>query len=277
MYSNKVNEKKINISVNNLVKDEKKVSEIILQIEEDNYPVQDFNDSEIADLTFAVKTTHQYNNQFVGFGSQSKPKTITSVAINLIEKSSSWNNLLKLALFNEERSDFKFIVGDERIPVSKFLLSVRSPVFDRMFNSNYKESTSNEHELGFGISSEAFKELIRYVYIEQILDFDTHVFELLKASDYFQINELKKCCEAKLYDIITEENAYKILQSSSLYHGGEELKKHAFSFLKRRFSKFNLPLPDTFIDNIKELDKAIKLFDELMQTLSETSTIDDSK
>ena len=50
MYSNKVNEKKINISVNDLVKDEKKVSEIILQIEEDNYPVQVFNDSEIADL-----------------------------------------------------------------------------------------------------------------------------------------------------------------------------------------------------------------------------------
>ena len=102
-----------------------------------------------------------------------------------------------------------------------------------MFNSNYKESTSNEHELGFDISKEAFKELIRYIYIEQIQEFDSHVFELLHASEYFQIIELKKCCEAKLYEIIKEENAYQILQSSCLYHGGEYLKKHAFSFLKR--------------------------------------------
>lgn len=114
-----------------------------------------------------------------------------------------------------------------------WLFLVRSPVFDRMFNSNYKESTSNEHELAFEISKEAFKELIRYVYIEQIHEFDTHVFELLHASDFFQIMELKKSCEAKLYKIIEEENAYKILQASCLYHGDENLKKHAFSFLKR--------------------------------------------
>lgn len=110
---------------------------------------------------------------------------------------------------------------------------VRSPVFDRMFNSKFKESESNEAELGFDISKEAFKELIRYIYIEQIHEFDTHVFELLHASDFFQITELKKCCEAKLYEIIVEENAYKILQTACLYHGDENLKKHAFSFLKR--------------------------------------------
>ena len=102
-----------------------------------------------------------------------------------------------------------------------------------MFNSNYKESKTNEHELGFGISKEVFKELIRYIYTEQINDFDTHVFELLHASDFFQILELKKECETKLYEMIKEENAYKILQSVCLYHGDEGLKKHAFSFLKR--------------------------------------------
>ena len=43
--------------------------------------------------------------------------------IVVTEKPSSWNNLLKSAVFNEERSDFKFIVENEKIPVNKFLLS----------------------------------------------------------------------------------------------------------------------------------------------------------
>ena len=47
---NNVYEKKINITVNNLVKDERKVSEINLQIEENNYSAQIVNKSEIADL-----------------------------------------------------------------------------------------------------------------------------------------------------------------------------------------------------------------------------------
>lgn len=45
----------------------------------------------------------------------------------------------------------------------------------------------------------------------------------------------------------------------------------------RRFSKFNLALPDSFIDNIEELEKAIKLFDELMHTLNQNPTVNDAK
>ncbi|XP_070500157.1 speckle-type POZ protein-like A [Chironomus tepperi] len=279
MFSNKVDGKKLNITINNKVNDEKKVSEVKLQIDEENYPVQVFNKSEIADLSFAATTSYQYSTQYgIGqFGNTEKTKVMTTIDIKLIEKKSSWNNLFKSALFNEERSDFKFIVENERIPVNKFLLSIRSPVFDRMFNSNYKESTINEHELGFEISKEAFKELIRYMYTEQIHEFDIHVFELLHASDYFQITELKTSCEAKLFEIIKEENAHKILKASCLFHGDENLKKHAFSFIKRRFSKFNLSLPDSFIDNIEELDKATKLFDDLMCTLNQTINIDKAK
>lgn len=50
MFSNKSNEKRFNITVNNIVEDRKKVSEINLQIEEENYPAQIINKSEIADL-----------------------------------------------------------------------------------------------------------------------------------------------------------------------------------------------------------------------------------
>jgi hypothetical protein len=148
-------------------------------------------------------------------------------------------------------------VNDEKVPVSKFILSglyfldlpscslinfnmsrftARSPVFARMFNSDFKESNEKEQVLGLEIKTDAFKELIRYIYINEVSDLDKHAFELLHAADFYQIDSLKSICEKELRSILSTTNANDIFQAAHLYSCSDELKETSFGFIKKYVS-----------------------------------------
>jgi len=154
---------------------------------------------------------------------------------------------LEKALFNEELCDFTFIINDERIPVSKFILSARSPVFSRMFTSEFKEKYQNQQRLESTFTKEAFKELIRYIYGGEVVELNKHVFELLHASDYYQIESLKSICEEELHKNLSESNASHIFQCAHLYRCSEALKTAAFAKIKRIFAAKNYTIPQSFI------------------------------
>jgi len=110
--------------------------------------------------------------------------------------------------------------------------TARSPVFERMFNSDFKETNEDQQILGINMSTEAFKELIRYIYINEVCDLDKHVFELLHAADFYQIESLKRTCEKEMLKILSINNANDIFQAAHLYRCSEELKKASFSVIQ---------------------------------------------
>jgi len=166
---------------------------------------------------------------------------------------------LEKVLFDEDLSDFTFIIDNEKIHVNKFILSARSPVFSRMFSSEFKEKHQNQQRLQTTFSKEAFKELIRYIYIGDVRELSKHALELLHASDYYQIESLKSICEEELLKILVENNANNIFQCAHLYRCSEALKKTAFDLIKKIFSAKNYKIPESLLDNPSKVSKLFEM------------------
>ena len=101
-----------------------------------------------------------------------------------------------------------------------------------MFYSEFKEKTENQQILCIKMSTEAFKELIRYIYINEVNDLTKHALELLNAADYYQIDSLKAICEKELIATLNLTNANEIFQTAHLYRCSDELKASAFNIIK---------------------------------------------
>jgi len=115
----------------------------------------------------------------------------------------------------------------------------RSPVFERMFNSDFNEKNRDEQTLKLPFQKAVFKELIRYIYTNKISDLSKHVFDLLQASDYYQVEGLKAICEEELLSCLTEENARKIFQYAHACQCSSRLIAAAFILINKY--AFNLP------------------------------------
>lgn len=212
-----------------------------------------------------------YSNCYCGNSyNSSNTKKLSSVQIKAtIENKCNLKSDLEKALFNEELSDFSFIINNEKIPVNKFILSVRSPYFNTLFNSEFKEKREKEKVLNIKFSKETFKELIRYIYTDEVHEFDKHAFELLEASDYYQIDSLKCICEDEILKILKKNNANRIFQCAHQYRCSSELKQAAFGLIKKIFSAKNYDVPDSFYDNPAKVLKLFEIKDCLENELNQ--------
>lgn len=95
------------------------------------------------------------------------------------------------------------------------------------------EKKENTYVLQTTIPTEAFKELIRYIYTGDVCDMYKHVFDLLQAADYYQVDGLKTMCEEELLSCLSEENANKIFQAAHLYQCRFGLKEASYAVIKK--------------------------------------------
>jgi len=130
-------------------------------------------------------------------------------------------------LFDESTADC-YIHNEsssERIPVHKFILQVRSPVFKAMLSSSM-ESTSNEIILS-DFDYEVVKEFVRFLYLDTC---DTSVFEaksLLAIAHKYQVKGLIYSAENYLINSIDIDNAVVLLLLADFYKA-THLKKIAY-------------------------------------------------
>ena len=75
------------------------------------------------------------------------------------------NDFLKL-LNTEDQSDVTFVVQGESIKTHKNILMARCPYFERMFNSQMKESDDNQVIIT-DFCPEVFRELLKFLYASQ--------------------------------------------------------------------------------------------------------------
>ena len=92
-------------------------------------------------------------------------------------------------------NDVIFVVGEQRFYVHRWILTWWSPVFDKMFSSNFAEKTKTEIALP-GKKSVEFQELMLMVYslAERAMTIE-NCFFLLKLGDEYQMEFLLQRCE----------------------------------------------------------------------------------
>ena len=85
-------------------------------------------------------------------------------------------------LENGKFNDVIFVVDGKEFQLHKSILAARSPVFAVMLKNDFDEKKRGKVELP-DISSDAFEELLRYIYSGVIPDMDQFALELFEAAD----------------------------------------------------------------------------------------------
>jgi speckle-type POZ protein len=119
---------------------------------------------------------------------------------------------------------------DENIPVHKFILQLRSPIFKAMLSSTMKESTSSEIIIS-DFDHDVVKEFITFLYLDTC---DTRALgakSLLAIAHKYEVKGLMQACELDLIKMLSISNVVELLIFADLYESNE-LKIKALTFIK---------------------------------------------
>ncbi|XP_014227261.1 speckle-type POZ protein A-like [Trichogramma pretiosum] len=123
----------------------------------------------------------------------------------------------------------------KEIPAHRLMLATASPVFKAMFTYDMIENQSKLVEMK-DVSLEAAIEMLRYIYTGGVKNNEISLtIELLKVSDKYELEELKKKCGQILSSNLSTENALKMLEISDTY-SADYLKKETVDFIKVHIS-----------------------------------------
>ncbi|XP_045159802.2 uncharacterized protein LOC123525114 [Mercenaria mercenaria] len=119
------------------------------------------------------------------------------------------------------KEDFVLIVENKRLHVTKAVLAHASPVFDRMFQAEFKEKNLAEQEL----PEKKVEDVIQFLHCiyPNPIDVSTeNVYGILPLAEEYQVSYLKSKCEACMLGIITKnissDELYNMLELASMYN-----------------------------------------------------------
>ena len=138
---------------------------------------------------------------------------------SIIRKRLKDTNLLQYARENRDEgffSDVTVTTGNESIAANRMVLSCYSKYFEKMFKASFKERYSNTVEVQ-GAPETAVKSIIDYFYFESIEIKGETVMDLLAASDYLQVDDVKQFCFDFLQSNISPLNCFLIIKVANLY------------------------------------------------------------
>ena len=101
--------------------------------------------------------------------------------------------------------DFKIHVKDEEFPCAKFVMAAHSPMLRVMLTSDMTEVAKQEIRLDH-ISKGIIQIILDYMYCENVSFHQDQLMDLLAASDYLQMTELKERCLDEVPDILEPSN-----------------------------------------------------------------------
>ena len=139
-------------------------------------------------------------------------------------------------LFGEKKfSDVKISCGEEVFDCHRNILSVRSQVFNAMFQSDMIESCS-KNVIIKDIKPEVVKEMLHFIYngatsTDNVLDEMGR--DLLGAADLYQLELLKNKCEEKLCSSLDVNNSVELLVLADL-HQASRLRKMALKLINQK-------------------------------------------
>ena len=166
-------------------------------------------------------------------------------------------NLLKglLTTYKDGRySDVTLKISeDRRLSAHRVVLASFSPYFEALFGKNWADGEKKEIEV-LGFDENAVSDLIEFAYSGEIDISKDNVQTLLEASNYLQVEFVKKSCGDFLKGAISDKTCSSIWQLADLF-ALEELMKEAKNHFSRHFTEVTqmeefLSLPIGFLKEI---------------------------
>ncbi|XP_060591760.1 uncharacterized protein LOC132746577 [Ruditapes philippinarum] len=168
------------------------------------------------------------------------------------------------------KEDFTLIVEGEKLYVSKAILAFASPVFDRMFQSEFREKDQAELNLP-GKKVREMRDFLRFIYpcMDECIS-DENVYKLLPLAEEYQVTSLKAKCKrfliSRLNKELKAEDTKMMLQTALIYNMEdllvklcEELPEHS----ARDIISANILLPSKIVPKI--LDKLLGRLDQVRE------------
>ena len=160
-------------------------------------------------------------------------------------------NVLQYA--NEKRNkgtfnDVTIEADTETIAANRMILSCCSRFFEGMFNLEMKEKYQHDPVQINGFDGKAVKVVIDFMYSGEVTIKNENVMDLLAASDYLQMGEVKEFCFEFLESILSPANWFAIRSAADLYQN-KHLENQVCEYMSTNF--------DIIIqtDEFKSLDK----------------------
>lgn len=119
------------------------------------------------------------------------------------------------SILNESKySDFTFIVHEKVFKVHKCVLAAASPVFERLFETKFREAVSNECRVT-DIEPHIFQFLLNFIYAGKLpeeLHEENVARKLFEAAHYYEINGLRDICTSVELYKLSKKNAVDIYE-----------------------------------------------------------------
>ncbi|XP_049854013.1 poly [ADP-ribose] polymerase tankyrase-2-like isoform X3 [Schistocerca gregaria] len=133
-------------------------------------------------------------------------------------------------LESKEAADVTLEVSGSQLLVHRAILTARSPVFRAKLRDITKESGSLTVQIS-DMKDEVMKQLLCFMYTDQVPDLCTYAAPLLVAADEYGIPLLKQVCEAMLAKGITVTNASE-MAVLAVKHSCTKLKEVTINFIR---------------------------------------------
>lgn len=146
-----------------------------------------------------------------------------------------WVNNFQNLLEKQDFSDATLKVEEKEFKVHKAILSARSPVFARMFESDMEEKLSGCVRIEDTCSA-VMEKALSYMYTGKIVDLTmAHAPDLYRVADKYEVMDLKTSCSKFMMHNLDAESSCEILIIADLYND-EKLKKAAKNEICRNSS-----------------------------------------
>jgi len=144
---------------------------------------------------------------------------------------------------------------NEIVAVHKDILTLRSPVFKAMFDSNMTESSSNQIQIP-DFDAITTRRMVEFLYKDTFTDIDGTSYEdfvsLLAIANKYQINSLKEASSRYLSKMITLDNIADMRYYAHLY-GSSRLLNTCLLFVRQHVHQ--LFKDDSFLSKCMELGR----------------------
>lgn len=168
---------------------------------------------------------------------------------------------------NTTSCDVMFIVGGEKIPAYKNILSARSDVFAKMFKSDMKEKRTGQIEI-VDIEPATFKLLLDFISCLKIDSNDLEeLLELIVAADKYSIKNLVDICSYRLSCNLSVDNVVDVLIIADFVRAESLKRKCITMILDNKTEVFETKSYEKLINLHKDL--VCQIFNTLMKNSSE--------
>ena len=134
---------------------------------------------------------------------------------------------------NGSFNDVTIEAGALTIAANRLILSCCSPFFEAMFDLEMKEKYQNPVQI-HGVDGAAVKSVIDFMYSGEVKITSENVMELIAASDYLQVDEVKRFCFEFLESILSSDNWFAVYSAAKLYES-EHLRIQVYEYVSNNF------------------------------------------